>query len=323
MPSSDFPVITSFRDVKYVQGDCLDWLAKRRKNTIHGVVTDPPFGLEYSQRELELKRNGNKGGVWRLPPAFDGYTRTPLPRYTVLTKPQLEKIETFFEMWGEALMGPLVPGAHVLVASTPLLSRHVSTAIEAAGFERRGVIIRLVQTMRGGDRPKNAHDEYKEVSIIPKAMHEPWLLFRKPLDGRIKENLDAWGTGGLRRPEEEIPLGDVIASSRAPRVEKTIAPHPSLKPQHFMRQVVRAILPLGTGTVLDPFAGSGSTLAAAANLRYKAIGIDRDPHATEIASTAVKQLALLEPATPYLEAIRENGKNGRARKRKKSAPKPS
>lgn len=29
-----------------------------------------------------------------------------------------------------------------------------------AGFEKRGEVIRLVQTLRGGDRLKNAHEEF-------------------------------------------------------------------------------------------------------------------------------------------------------------------
>src|SRR6266567_2772613 len=51
-------------------------------------------------------------------------------------------------------------------------------------------------------------------------------------------------------------------------------PHPSLKPQSFMRQIVRASLPLGEGVVLDPFTGGGSTIAAAIAVGYQSIGIE-------------------------------------------------
>jgi hypothetical protein len=37
------------------------------------------------------------------------------------------------------------------------------------GFEKRGEVIRLVQTLRGGDRPKNAHREFAEVSVMPRS----------------------------------------------------------------------------------------------------------------------------------------------------------
>ena len=36
-----------------------------------------------------------------------------------------------------------------------------------AGFEKRGEIVRVVQTLRGGDRPKNAHEEFQSVSVMP------------------------------------------------------------------------------------------------------------------------------------------------------------
>src|SRR5262249_16084889 len=153
-----------------------------------------------------------------------------------------------------------------------LLSHVMSLSIEAAGFERRGEVIRLVYSMRGGDSPKVAHEEFREVSVIPRAMHEPWLQFRKPLEGRIEDNLGRWAPGSLRRPERDRPFTDVIASGRTPERERELAPHPSLKPQAFLRHVVRAILPLGKGVVLDCFAGSGSGLAAAAAVGYSAIG---------------------------------------------------
>lgn len=296
----------------YYHADCFDWLDCRKTHSIHGVVTDPPFGLEYSERELNLKRNGNRGGVWRLPPAFDGYERRPLPRFTVLSKRELEEIEEFFFEWARHLFRPLVPGAHVLVATTPLLSHMVSMTIEDAGFERRGEVIRLVRTMRGGDRPKGAHDEFAEVSVIPKAMHEPWLLFRKPLDGRIRDNLGRWWTGGLRRPERDRPFGDVVLSGRAPDREKVIAPHASLKPQAFLRQVVRAILPLGKGVVVDTFAGSGSTLAAAAAVGYRATGIDNDETSAAMARAAVPGLSKVAVTTPISEISEIAKGNGRA-----------
>jgi site-specific DNA-methyltransferase (adenine-specific) len=45
-----------------------------------------------------------------------------------------------------------------------------------------------------------------------------------------------------------------------------------------MRQIVRAALPLGEGTVLDPFMGGGSTIAAAISVGYESIGVELDPH---------------------------------------------
>jgi site-specific DNA-methyltransferase (adenine-specific) len=54
---------------------------------------------------------------------------------------------------------------------------------------------------------------------------------------------------------------------------------------------VRAILPLGEGAVLDPFAGSGSTLAAAEAVGYESVGVEKDPIYVTIARDAIPVLA--------------------------------
>ncbi len=271
--------------------DCVDWLKSQDKNSIHAVVTDPPYGLhEYSSEQIEKLRKG-KGGVWRIPPSFDGSKRSPLPRFTTLTAKQLDELSIFFFDWGKQLLPILVPGANVVVASNPLLSYLISNSLANAGLERRGEIARLTMTMRGGDRPKNAHDEFTNVSVMPRSMWEPWLIFRKPLDGRVQDNLRRWKTGGFRRISDQKPFGDVIVSAPTRKQERDIAPHPSLKPQTFLRQLVRSVLPLGEGVVLDTFAGTGSTLAAAEAVGYKSIGVEKDDTYFSIGSTAISKLA--------------------------------
>lgn len=276
-----------------VKADCRDWLKTRADNSIHAVVTDPPYGLvEYSPEQQEKLRNG-KGGIWRIPPSFDGSKRSPLPRFTVLTPNDLQLLDEFFFSWARSLLPVLVPGANVVIASNPLLSYVVANAVARAGLERRGEIIRLVMTMRGGDRPKAAHEEFPGVSVMPRSMWEPWLIFRKPIPGRVQDNLRTWKTGGFRRPSSDRPFGDVIPSGPTRKSERALAPHPSLKPQAFLRQMVRAVLPLSEGVVLDPFAGSGSTLAAAEAVGYRSIGTENDEHYYDTACTAIPKLAKL------------------------------
>lgn len=280
--------------------DCLTWLKKRAERSITAVVTDPPYGVsEYTQDE-QTKLRAGKGGVWRIPPSFDGHTRSPLPRFTVMSKADIAYQVDFFEAWAKTLLPTLVPGAHMFLASNPLLSPHISTALTAAGLERRGEIVRLVMTMRGGDRPKGAHDEFQDISVMPRSQWEPWLVYRRPIEERtVAENLRKWKAGGLRRLSDERPFGDVIRSHPTGKVERQLAEHPSLKPQAFLRQIVRASLPLGEGIVLDPFAGSGSTLAAAEAVGYQSMGIEQDPHYIAVAKNAIPALAKLKVSADY------------------------
>ena len=183
----------------------------------------------------------------------------------------------------------------VFIATNPLVSYLVYEPFISAGFEKRGEIIRIVHTLRGGDRPKNAHREFADVSVMPKSCWEPWGLFRKPCEARVQDNLRKWSTGGLRRISEEEPFRDLIYSLPARGVERKIAPHPSLKPQHFLRQIVRASLPLGEGVILDPFMGSGSTIAAASACGLKSIGLEVNPEFFAMAENSILKLAAFKP----------------------------
>ncbi|HSL03931.1 MAG TPA: DNA methyltransferase [Nitrospiraceae bacterium] len=293
----------SFGKSLVLEADCLNWLREQQTNTIHAIVTDPPYGLfEYSSKQQQKLRSG-KGGVWRIPPSFDGVQRAPLPRFTVLSPQDLRALEFFFLEWAQLLIPVLVPGANVVVATNPLLSYVVSGALARAGLERRGEIVRLVMTMRGGDRPKAAHEEFSDVSVMPRSMWEPWLIFRKPLEGRAQDNLRKWGTGGFRRPASDKPFGDVIPSAPTHKSERALAPHPSLKPQQFMRMLVRGVLPLGHGVVLDPFCGAGSTLAAAESVGYESIGIEKDRHYFEMAKKALPRLAVFKNGSNHLMSL--------------------
>jgi DNA modification methylase len=272
-------------------GNCLEWMEARAANSIHAIVTDPPYGLkEYTATEKDKLRKG-RGGVWRIPPSFDGCTRSPLPRFTVLSDDERDKLRRFFSEFARRAIRVLVPGGHLFIATNPLLSHLVYLPLMEAGFEKRGEIIRLVQTLRGGDRPKNAHEEFSEVTVMPRSAWEPWGLFRKQCEGRVQDNLRKWKTGGLRRVSPDAPFSDVIFSAPTRREERSLSPHPSLKPQSFMRQIVRASLPLGIGVVLDPFMGGGSTIAAAVSLHYESIGVELDPAFHKMATEGIPKLA--------------------------------
>ncbi len=294
-----------------VHADCFQWLENCAENSFHAVITDPPFGLrEFSRAEIEKLNNGH-GGVWRLPPKIGGSQRAPLPRFTVLSEKDVAQMAAFFREWGQRVLPVLVPGGHLLIAASPLWSQIVFSALTQAGFEKRGEIVRLVRTLRGGDRPKGAEQEFPNVSAMPRSCWEPWGVFRHPFEGTLAENLRQWQAGGLRRLPDGNPFPDVLESGRTPRNEREIAPHPSLKPQKFMRQLVWAALPMENGKILDPFMGAGATIAAATALGYESVGVEVNEEYFRVAERAIPKLAQLPidhdatvfPTTDDVEAL--------------------
>lgn len=278
-----------------VQANCFEWLSLIPENSLHAIVTDPPYGVkEYNPDQLQKRENGS-GGIWRIPPSFDGHQRSPLPRFTALTPKELAVLKQFFREWATLALRALRPGGHVFIASNAYLSQAVFAALIEGGLEFRGEIIRLVQTLRGGDRPKNAEAEFPDVSSLPRGCYEPWGLLRKPLLSgmKVSDCLREFQTGGLRRLPDGKPFNDVIASERTPQKERLIANHPSLKPQSFLRQIVYVALPLGGGIIVDPFMGSGSTIAAAEAVGLSGIGVERNPEYYRMSRAAIPALAHL------------------------------
>jgi site-specific DNA-methyltransferase (adenine-specific) len=278
-----------------VHADCFEWLGSIPENSLHAIVTDPPYGVkEYDFDQLEKRSNGN-GGIWRIPPAFDGSLRSPLPRFTALNEKERNYLKRFFIEWAKVALHALRPGAHVFLASNSFLAQLVFEALVKGGLEYRGMLIRTVRTLRGGDRPKNFEEEFPEVCSLPRGCYEPWGIFRKPLPAGMKvgECLKEFQTGGLRRRPNDTPFEDLIESERTPKIERSIAKHPSLKPQSFLRQLVYASLPLGKGIIADPFMGSGSTVAAAEAMGLQCVGIERHEEYFEMAKRAVLPLSIL------------------------------
>src|SRR5881394_4028080 len=82
-----------------LHADAFEWLSRIPENSLHAIVTDPPYGVkEYNLDQIEKRENGN-GGIWRIPPSFDGHVRAPLPRFTALNPKERNQLEEFFVEW--------------------------------------------------------------------------------------------------------------------------------------------------------------------------------------------------------------------------------
>src|SRR5262245_60470137 len=79
----------------YVHDEAIHWMAELPPCSLHAIVTDPPYGLvEYEDEQL-AKRRAGRGGVWRIPPSFDGARRAALPRFTVVVAGEIAEVQGF------------------------------------------------------------------------------------------------------------------------------------------------------------------------------------------------------------------------------------
>lgn len=91
-----------------------------------------------------------------------------------------------------------------------------------------------------------------------------------------------WGSNGMLPFDRGVPC--LPGVFRAANVQPNIRIHQTQNPLEVMRDICKIVVP--GGRILDPFAGSGSTLIAAREEGHPAVGIEASP---EIARTAAER----------------------------------
>jgi site-specific DNA-methyltransferase (adenine-specific) len=152
----------------------------------------------------------------------------------------------------------------------------VGGGVTASGYMEAGV--HNAQGWFSSDASRNYRDTYGDTGtysrffLIPKADR----VDREPVLGGlpVREQPSTWGD-----------IGPVDGNPRKPatgHISRRANTHPTVKPTELMRHLVRLVTPSG-GTVLDPFAGSGSTLIAAEMEGFQWIGIEKEAEYVAIA----------------------------------------
>ena len=112
-------------------------------------------------------------------------------------------------------------------------------------------------------------------------------LSSRPQRGRFRQQAEfvVWGSNGAMPVERGVPC--LPGVFRAANVQSGARIHQTQKPLEVMREVVGICVPCGR--ILDPFAGSGSTLAAAELEGRDSVGIEAHP---AIAQAAAQRLGV-------------------------------
>jgi site-specific DNA-methyltransferase (adenine-specific) len=108
-------------------------------------------------------------------------------------------------------------------------------------------------------------------------------IYKKGFIGKISQN----GFGDSGGASRFFYCAKASKSERNAGLENKLNAHPTVKPLSLMRYIITLLAPPGTPTLLDPFAGSGSTLCAAKQLGINALGIELDEDYCEIAEKRV------------------------------------
>lgn len=275
-------------------GDCREVLKDLPENYVSACITDPPYNYEFighKWNESEIQRRMNrvqdsKTLVKNIPygSGLSGGVRNK--RWYQRNRENIIEYENWCFEWAVELFRVCKPGATVLVFNSTRTVAHVQVALERAGFYARDMIVyRRSSGIPKGINMKSkleqkGYDNPEELDGWHSCLRSEWeaiCVLQKPLMNNYTETLLKFGTGLFYTKMDNGGFQSNILED----IKRDKAPdyniHCTVKPLDLMNKIVDIFVPRTKGSiVIDPFAGSGTTLVAVKNIGVDYIGIETE-----------------------------------------------
>lgn len=281
---------------RIVQGDCLTELPSLEPESVHLVVTDPPYfldGLDAGWKKGLSGTTRGTGAVGGLPAGMRFDPRQGLA------------LQQFIGQVAKRTLPILKPGAFALFFSQPRLAPRMAVGLEDAGFEIRDLY--AWRFTRRAQFKAFSMDHFVDRKAIPKhekenikrmlggrktpqlrPQFEAMILAQKPKSGTHINNWLEYQTG-LIDPNVKL---DGMSPATVMTIEKPSREHYNghltVKPLQLLNHLIRLFSAPGQ-VVLDPFLGSGTTALAAISSGRSCIGIEINPDYIEISKRRLKE----------------------------------
>jgi site-specific DNA-methyltransferase (adenine-specific) len=205
-------------------GDCLEVLKTIPDNSVDSVVTDPPYGLGFMNKEWdspeklrqltqrEQKRSAERKADGKSPTDAP-FSKSVPPGLAIKGAKEGKWFQDWCELWAAECLRILKPGGHILSFSAPRTYHRMATAFEDAGFEIRDQLMWVFGS--GFPKSHNIGKAIKEENdwngwgTALKPAHEPIVMGRKPLSEKsIADNVLKHGTGGINIDGSRVEMKD-------------------------------------------------------------------------------------------------------------------
>ena len=287
-------------NVSVCEGDCFDLFGSIADESVHLILSDIPYGIGADDWDV-LHANTNSAYLGSSPAqekagAIFKRRGKPLNGWSEADRRMPLEYQQWCASWADEWLRVLKPGGSAIVMSGRRFSHRCTAAMEDAGFTFKDMIgwtrdraahraqrLSVVYERRGDAASAAQWDGWKLGNLRP--VFEPIRWFAKPyrIGGTIADNALEHGVGAYNERAFQTLTGaadNVVHMGFLPGEEAT--GHPSQKPLKLMQALIELTTQPGQ-TVLDPFAGSGTTGLAAQRLGRRAILMERDPAYAEMA----------------------------------------
>ena len=282
-----------------LHGDCISIMQEMPGDSIAACITDPPYNYEFIGRQWdneEIHRRmerikDSKTLVKNIPygSGLAGGVRNA--RWYQRNRENIVEYTRWCKEWGRALYQICKHGAPVAVFSSTRTAAHVQVALEEVGFYTKDILVfrRPSGIPKGlnlkGKLEKLNHPDAKKWEGWHTCFRNEWesiVLLQKPLLNNYWETLQETGVGVFKTVNENGSFQSNILEGYSHPSDQKFA-HCTVKPLALIKKLIHTLVPKShENIVLDPFAGSGTTLVAAQQLGYHFTGIEIEAEYVEI-----------------------------------------
>jgi len=241
-----------------VKGDCLEWLCSRRQPEVHLTFVDPPFRQGKEYKFFDDNQPEDKYWAW-LGEVLSHIRRITVDGgavYFMHREKNAERVLRLLREGGWAFQSLIIWKKRT--SAVPCQHRY-SKQYQIIAFATKGEKARVFNKLRI-DLP--VRPEYKAQRANGVYVTDVWDDIRELTSGYFA------GDEAIRTPTDQ----------RAHTQQSPVA--------LLLRIILTSALP--GDTVLDPFAGTGTTLVVARQLKRNSIGIEIDPDYAKIVQMRVK-----------------------------------
>lgn len=306
---------------RIIEGDCRDVLKSLGDATVAACITDPPYNYEFighkwNDDEITRRVDRVKNSttlVKNIPygSGLAGGVRNA--RWYERVRSNILEYENWCVEWGTELLRVCKPGAYVAVFNSTRTLAHVQVALERAGFYARDCIV--YRRHSGIPKGLNAAAKLEKLGEANAEDWEGWhsclrseweaiVLVQKPLEGNYLDTVRKYGVGLMNTRRDDGGFQSNILEGIQRTSADAVEGHATVKPLQLMERLVRLLVPVSaTNIVLDPFAGSGTTLLAARSVGVPFLGIEINPEYVKIARGRLSNVARTTSSTRELQKI--------------------
>ena len=281
-------------DNKVIKGDCISLIKYVHSCSVHAIISDIPYGIGYDDWDI-LHNNTNSA----LGKQAESQKKTnlfkrrgkPLNGWSLSDKAIAIEYQNWVQSWASEWLRVLKPGGTVFIFAGRQFAHRVITEFENAGFTFKDMLswerdkaphraqrLSCVYERRNDIENANKWSGWRLANLRP--MFEPILWFQKPykLGGTLADNVllhevGAWNELALKKYNLNNLSLNQSNMIKVSVTSKDRGKHPTQKPLNLMKLLVELVTVEGQ-LVLDPFAGSGTTLVATKELNRKGLGIE-------------------------------------------------